>query len=91
MRSVHFDFDAGKCAANLVKHGKDFEEAKLMWTLVGADATPHNVNSGETVYLLAAVYEEKVWGVMYVERGDKIRILSFRRLNDRERKIYGFT
>lgn len=85
-----FEYDPQKSASNKAKHGKDFEEAKAMWSFPGGSAVPHNVNAGETVYLLAAVFEGKAWGVMYVERGGATRILSFRRLNDRERKLYGF-
>lgn len=87
---MKFEWDPEKSARNKADpaRGKGFGEASALWT-VDARAIPHNLNSGETVWLRAAHFDGAVWGAMYVVRGDMIRILSFRKLNKRERKKYG--
>ena len=89
---MRFEYDKAQSDRNKADptRGKDFEEAKALWAFVAPVAVPHNVNSGETVWMRASVYDGKVWAAMYVERGKFTRILSFRRLNARERREYGF-
>ncbi len=89
---MRFEYDKKKSERNKADpaRGKDFEEAKALWTVEAPVIVPHNVNSGETVWMRAAIYDGKVWAVMYVARRKAIRILSFRRLNARERREYGF-
>jgi uncharacterized DUF497 family protein len=89
---MHFEYDIVKSERNKADptRGKDFEEAKALWTIEAPVVIPHNVNSGETVWMRAAIYEGRVWAAMYVEREKSTRILSFRRLNARERREYGF-
>ncbi len=89
---MRFEYDKRKSERNKADsaRGKDFEEAKALWSIEAPVIIPLNVNSGETVWMRAAVYDGKVWAVMYVERKKVIRILSFRRLNARERREYGF-
>jgi uncharacterized DUF497 family protein len=89
---MRFEYDKKKSERNKADPArrKDFEEAKVLWSVDASVIIPYNVNSGETVWMRAAVYNGKVWAVMYVERKKVIRILSFRRLNVRERREYGF-
>lgn len=91
----NFEWDEVKSTRNLLdpERRRGFEDAAKLWDADGVEAQL-NVNSGEQVYLRAGYLNGQVWGAMFVVRasisGDRvIRILSFRRLNDRERKKYG--
>jgi len=68
---------------------KGFDEAVVLWA---GEYMKHpvNVNGFEQVYLLSGEIEGKVWGAFIVERGSVTRIISFRRLNKRERIKYGW-
>lgn len=89
---MRFEYDKAKSERNKgdPTRGKDFEEAQVLWSVEAPVVIPHKVNSGETVWMRAAIYEGRAWAAMYVERGKVTRILSFRRLNARERREYGF-
>jgi len=89
-----FEWDDAKSEKNKLDRGRGrgFDEALQLWTTDGPDAAL-NINSGEQVYLRVGFIAGKVWGAMYVIReavtvSKVIRIVSFRRLNDRERKKY---
>jgi uncharacterized protein len=85
-----FQFDSEKNQSNLAKHGRLLSDAELLWSDDFKEVAL-NVNSGEQVWLRAGYLpsDEDVWGVMFVYRGSEVRLLSFRRLNERERKKYG--
>lgn len=78
-----------RASHNLRIRGKSFAEAMFLWDTPLFDV-PLNTNSGEQVWLKAGHIEGKVWGVMFVYRDGKVRIVSFRRLNKREIEKYGY-
>lgn len=84
-----FSWDSTKSASNLQKHGISFKDATALWDQEFEPAKL-NVNDGEQVFLQAGYINGAVWGAMYIIRNSKIRILSARRLNERERNAYGF-
>lgn len=90
-----FEWDEAKSVRNKSDPERlmGFNEAAKLWDVDGVEAKL-NVNSGEQVYLRAGEINGRVWGAMYVIRtrsdgSTVIRILSFRRLNERERSKYG--
>ncbi len=92
MEVLAFEWDDAKSEKNKRGRGRGFDEALQLWTTDGPDAAL-NINSGEQVYLRVGFIAGKVWGAMYVIReavnvSKLIRIVSLRRLNDRERKRY---
>jgi uncharacterized DUF497 family protein len=69
---MRFEYDKAKSERNKADptRGKGFDEAEALWSADDPVVVPHNVNSGETAWMRAALYEGKVWAVMYVERRD---------------------
>ncbi len=83
-----FEYDPEKSAANLAKHGIDFEQAQALW----ADAGRAEVRSGgvaEERWLLIGRLEERHWTAIYTIRAANIRIISVRRSRLNEVRDYG--
>jgi len=84
-----FEYDPDKSAANLAKHGIDFEQAQALWdddrrifrpTYQGVD--------GEIRWLLVGLIDDKPWSAIFAEREDIVRIISVRRSRDNEKEAY---
>ena len=83
-----FEYDPEKSAANLAKHGIDFEQAQQLW----ADdrRTEIDVIRGiEHRTLTTGLIDDKLWTAIHTERGNSIRIISARRAWPKEIKRYG--
>ena len=87
---MEFEWDPAKAAENLEKHGVSFEEA----TTVFADdlsltASDPDHSAGEHRFL---IFGQAVSGqhlvASFTERGDRIRIISARRMTRREISAY---
>ena len=85
---VEFEWDPGKNAANIAKHGIDFEDALRIFegpVLEGTDERRHY----EEVRIIAfGVVEDRELAVVYTMRGRHRRIISARRAHRPERKAY---
>jgi uncharacterized DUF497 family protein len=86
---VEFEWDPRKAAANRRKHGVSFMEATTAfrdaWSVTCHD--PRFV--GEDRFLMLGVSERgRLLVVVYVERGERVRIISARRATARERHKY---
>jgi uncharacterized DUF497 family protein len=87
---LKFEWDSEKAETNLAKHGVSFEEA----TVVFADPLGRIVNDprhsiGEERYVLLGVSRKrKLLAVMYVGRGDVVRLISARIATGQERRDY---
>jgi uncharacterized DUF497 family protein len=85
-----FEWDAEKAASNLLKHGVSFDEAR---TVLG---DPHEMtifdedhSEDEDRYISMGLSGQgRVVVVSYTERDDRIRIISARVANKRERAQY---
>lgn len=85
---MKFDFDPAKDAANLSKHGVSLAEAEFMeWStaLVWAD---DRRDYRETRMKALALLGPRVFFVAFVDRSDVRRIISLRKANHREVKVY---
>ena len=83
-----FEYDPEKSAANLAKHGIDFESAQELW----ADdrRTEIDVIKGmERRTLTTGMIDGKLWTAVHTDRDQSIRIISARRAWDKEIKRYG--
>jgi len=83
------EWDEAKRLANLAKHGLDFADvSKLDWD----NATfveDRRKDYPEQRYWAFAMLGRRLHMVAFCLRGTKVRIISFRRANDREQKRYG--
>jgi uncharacterized protein len=88
--AVQFEWDPRKAASNLVKHGVSFEEAATVFgdVLGHIVADPRHSSEEERLVLLGLSWEKRLLAVMFVERGERIRIISARHSTRRERKDY---
>jgi len=83
-----FEWDEKKRAANRVKHGVDFEAARLIFdgaTITGAD-TRHDY--GEPRFGSYGMANGVLLFVVYTERGNSRRIISARKAGTDEKKFY---
>lgn len=86
---MKFEWDVAKNRSNIAKHGLGFERAKTIFEgfcLVREDdRKPYGEYRDIAIGLLEGV---AVIVVVYTEREDRIRIISARPANRRERKLY---
>jgi uncharacterized DUF497 family protein len=85
---LEFEWDSQKSAANLAKHQVSFEEAATVFgDPLGRILTdPRHSSEEERFVLLGLSRDQRLLAVMYVERGEAIRIISARPATRRERR-----
>lgn len=83
-----FEWDPQKAAANLAKHKVSFEEAATVFSdpLGRIIVDPRHSYEEERFVLLGLSRDQRLLAVMYVERGQTIRIISARPSTRRERR-----
>jgi uncharacterized DUF497 family protein len=88
--ALQFDWDPRKAAANLVKHGVSLEEAATVFgdPLGRFLADPRHSAEEDRFVLLGLSRERRLLAVMFVDRGETIRIISARPATRRERRDY---
>ena len=82
-----FEFDPAKSAANLEKHGIDFEEAQAVWIDPRSLVFPAE-SRGEARWALIGRIGARHWTVIFTRRGDRIRLISARRARKEEVALY---
>lgn len=92
MSSIRFEWDSGKAAANLRKHGVAFEEARTVFEddeALWMSDPEHSVRE-ERFVLVGLSAALRVIVVVHCERddGDVIRIISARKADRGERADY---
>ena len=85
---MQFEYDPDKSAANLAKHGIDFEQAQALWNDTKRYEIPSDEGPEER-WLVIGMIEKRLWTAVYTLRGDIIRIISVRRARVNEVKAYG--
>ncbi len=80
-------WDERKRAANLAKHGLDFEDASRVYDNP-LKLTFESPRKGEDRRLDLAMIEEVLLAFIYVERRNAVRAISLRRASRTERRIY---
>jgi uncharacterized DUF497 family protein len=81
-----FEFDPTKSKSNRLKHGIDFDEAKILWEVPGVIRQANF--SGELRWLLIAKHSGKIWSAIYTMRRQKVRLISVRRARKNEEELY---
>lgn len=88
--ALSFEWDQAKAAANLAKHGLSFELAATAFgdprSLTIPD--PKHSQTENRFVLLGQTGDGTIVAVVHVERGDRIRLISARRANRREKITY---
>lgn len=82
-----FEYDPAKSAANLAKHGIDFEAAQALWRdddSIEVDARSETEPRGAVIGMV----DDRHWIAFFTRRGEVIRIISVRRARDDEAEAY---
>lgn len=85
-----FDWDDAKAASNLAKHGVPFPYAARVFLdpkVIDFDAS--KPGDCETRRKAVGMIEGRVFTVVYTERDGVTRIISARRCNTKEGRLYG--
>ncbi len=86
---MEFDWDPAKNDANLNEHGISFDEARHIFDGPVLTRVDDRQDYGENRHIsLGALSPDAVLVVVHTVRGDKIRLISDRNANRRERKVY---
>jgi uncharacterized protein len=85
--TMEFEFDAAKSDGNKNKHGIDFIDAQALWNGPDFVEVPA-ITSGERRNLVIGKISGKHWPAVITCRGNPIRIISVRRSQEEEIKIY---
>ena len=87
---MEFEWDPGKAATNLHKHGVSFEESTTVFqdalSLTGAD--PDHSTSEARFVTFGLSSKGRLLVVSHTVRGNRIRIISARPMTRSERKLY---
>ena len=89
---MKFEWDKNKDIANQRKHGIAFSTAKKVFFDERRIVIPDNLHSLEETRHITIGRAKKILFVVYTERhhddGDAIRLISARRANETERRLY---
>ena len=88
IRGIEFEWDDEKAKINLKKHGVRFEVAMLVFfdKFLFEDYDYKHSDDEDRIKVIGKVDEVLV--VIYTERKEKLRIISARRANKKERNDY---
>ena len=88
--ALSFEWDPRKAASNLAKHAVSFEEAATVFgdPLGRISSDPRHSTDEERFVILGGSRLRRVLIVMFVDRGEAVRIVSARRATPRERRNY---
>ena len=85
---MDFEFDPEKSAANLAKHGIDFETARALW-LDDRRITILSEYVSEERWIVIGSIGGRLWAAATTPRGESVRIISVRRARRKEELLYG--
>jgi len=80
---MQFEYDAAKSAANLAKHGIDFDRAQALWEDPWMLEAPARTGD-EPRFLSIDRIADRHRAVVCTPRGDAVRIISARRARKEE-------
>lgn len=85
---MELEWHATKRRANYAKHCLDFRDAAKVFQGITLTAEDDRQDYGEKRFISIGLLDDMVVVVVYTERSEKIRIISMRKANHRERKAY---
>jgi uncharacterized DUF497 family protein len=86
--SMVFDWDADKAKANLAKHGVAFEVVRDFDLGSAVEIIDSRMAYGEERRRAIGFIGDRLHVLIFTQRGGRIRVISLRRANARERKSY---
>lgn len=83
---IDFEWDQSKRAANVLKHGIDFDDAIRIFD--GLVFTRQSDQKNEERFVAIGEFDEVILAVVFTLRGDTRRIISARRARPNEKRDY---
>jgi uncharacterized protein len=85
---ITFEWDEIKNQTNIKRHGIDFHDAALVFEQPMLISPDDRKDYGERRFVGLGLLFEVVIVIVFTKRGDAVRVISIRRANKNERKIY---
>lgn len=85
---MYFEWDESKRQANFAKHGVDFGVAPVVFSGDTVTIADERNDYGEKRCITLGTLHGRVVVVVHTQRGEATRIISMRKANEREQKIY---
>ena len=85
---MRYEWDEGKRAANLAKHGVDFSKAEDFDWATAVEVRDTRFDYGEERWIALGMIGSRLHVLIYTIRRGAIRLISLRRANLREREHY---
>lgn len=86
---MKFEWDENKNQTNIKKHGISFEQAQTVFNSEILTRIDDRYDYGEIREIsLGQIGGEVIVAVVHTKRNDNIRIISARKTNKKERKVY---
>ena len=83
-----FEWNDRKNAANLSKHAIDFRDVRRAFDAPLVRSPDRRMDYGETRWIAIGRIDSQIVVIVYVHRGDRIRLISARKASRREREQY---
>jgi uncharacterized protein len=85
---MRFTWDDDKYESNLVKHGFDFADAKVVFSGPTFTYEDDRFAYGEQRFLTLGLLGQVVVSITHAESADEVRVISMRRGSKREQLIF---
>jgi uncharacterized protein len=83
-----FEFDPDKSAANLAKHGIDFDEAQALWNDDKRVTGPTFAGGDDERWMVVGRIGDRLWTAVVTYRDEVTRLISVRRARPKEERQY---
>lgn len=83
-----YEWDKKKSKKNLSERGLDFADAETVFSGPCLTFEDTRFDYGEPRFITFGLLERRLVVIAHTPRGDKTRIISMRKANDREKKTY---
>ena len=85
---MKFEWDVDKNHTNMEKHGLHFQDAEFVFSGKTITFEDDRYDYGENRYITLGELKNRVVIVVHAQRNSVVRIISMRKANEREKKIY---
>ena len=85
---MQFEWDPAKNRSNFAKHGLHFADAELVFGGPCVSFVDDRFDYGEERFVTLGLLAGRLVTIAHVPRGEATRIISMRKANRREQKIY---
>lgn len=87
-RLLTYEWDEAKNRSNRAKHGLDFADAELVLNGPCVTFVDDRFDYGEPRFVALGSLAGRPVAIAYAVRGEAVRIISMRKANRREQKVY---